>query len=47
MKYMLHDISIFEFISNINDTYPIPQSTDISNDTNTTLLENATSIHDN
>ena len=43
---MLHDISTFEFITNIDDTYPTAQPDDTPNDNNITLLANATSLHD-
>ena len=35
-KSMFHSISAFEFINNIDDSYPTAQSTDITNDNNTT-----------
>ena len=47
IKFMLNDISSFEFISNIDHTYPTAQPDDASNDNNTTLLANATSLRDN
>ena len=44
-RSMLHDISAFEFINNIDDTYPTTQPDDTPNENNNTLLENATSLH--
>ena len=44
---MLHGISAFEFINDIDDMYPTAQLDDAPNDSNITLLANATSLHDN
>ena len=43
---MLHDISAFEFITNIADTYPTGKPTNTPNKNNTTLLANAASLYD-
>ena len=45
-KYILHDISAFEFINNLDGTYPTMQPTNTPNDSNTTLLANIISLHD-
>ena len=37
-KYMLHNISTSECISNIDDAYPTGKPANTSNDSNTTLL---------
>jgi hypothetical protein len=46
-KSMIHNISAFEFLNNIDDSFPIPQPTDMLTDPDATLLANATSLHDN
>ena len=43
---MLHDISAFDFINNIDDIYHNAQHTDTFTDNNNTLLANTTSIQD-
>ena len=45
-RSMLHDVSAFEFINNIDDTYPTTQPDDTPNENNNTLLEKTTSLHD-
>jgi hypothetical protein len=45
-KSMLNNISAFEFLNNIDDSFPTPQPTDMITDPDTTLLANATSLHD-
>jgi hypothetical protein len=46
-KSMLHNISAFEFLNNIDDSFPPPQPTDMITNPDTTLLANVTSLHDN
>ena len=45
-KSMLHNISTFEFLNNIDDSYLTTQSTDMTSDNDTTLLANTNSLHD-